>query len=74
MTNIIPLIRESWAYKMLTSNRFLSLYWRIGGQAVALFLMEIQAYLTEFRPDWMWTVLLGLIISEITKLINTSDK
>jgi formate-dependent nitrite reductase membrane component NrfD len=72
MTNIIPLIRESWAYKMLTSNRFLSLYWRIGGQAAALFLVEVQAYLTEFRPYWMGTVLLGLIISEITKAINSN--
>ena len=74
MELIITFIKGSLVYEMLTSNRFKSLYWRIGGQALALFLVEIQSYLTEFRPDWVWTVLLGLIISEITKFINTSDK
>lgn len=70
MNEIIKIIKESWAYKMLSSTRFKSLYWRIGGQALALLLMEIQAYVTDLHPHWVGTVFLGLIISEITKYLN----
>ena len=70
MNEITNLIRESWAYKMFGSSRFKSLYWRIGGQALALLLMEIQAYVTDLHPHWIGTVLLGLVISEITKYLN----
>jgi len=71
MDKYIKVIKEFWIYKMLTSNRMKSLYWRIGGQALALFLIECQSWMTEFMPDWKWTVLLGLIISEVTKKLNS---
>lgn len=70
---IFQILKDSWIVKMLTSNRFKSLYWRIAGQASALLLMEMQTYITELHPDWKYTVLLGLIISEVTKYLNKSN-
>lgn len=57
---------------LLTSNRFKSFYWRTGMMAVAgfisLFLENIQALdLPELA-----TVILGLILGEISKQINNS--
>ena len=67
---ILDTIKESWIVTMFTSNRFKSFYWRAGGQVASMFLIEIQSYVTDLRPHWIGTVILGLIISEITKELN----
>ena len=67
-------IANSWdAIKnVLLSNRFKSFYWRAGAMVVSGLLSVILESATDLQLNQYVIVVLGLILAEITKFLNTS--
>jgi hypothetical protein len=66
-------IATSWdAIKLiLLSNRFKSFYWRGGAMLVAGFLSIILESATDLQLSNLTITVIGLILGEITKFLNT---
>ncbi len=58
--------------KILTSNRFKSFYWRTGMMVLALVIQQLTVFSTGLDLSPSVTVVLGLILGEISKSINTA--
>ena len=67
-------IATNWdAIKLvLLSNRFKSFYWRGGAMLVSGFLSVILESATDLQLSNATIVVLGLVLAEITKFLNTS--
>jgi hypothetical protein len=67
-------IASKWdAIKLiLLSNRFKSFYWRGGAMLVAGFLNVLLESATDLQLNDATVIVLGLILAEITKFLNTS--
>ena len=57
-----------------TGNRFKSFCWRSGAMVASSFLVLIANSLTDFGLTGQTVVVLGLIIGELTKYINSYIK
>jgi len=57
---------------VLLSNRFKSFYWRSGAMITMGFLNLILASATDLQLNKYIVILLGLILAEITKFLNTA--
>jgi hypothetical protein len=57
-------------------KRLKSLFWRIGGMALAVLLEGVAQMLSDgtINLPVPYVVLLGLVISEITKYLNTATE
>ena len=55
---------------VLTSNRFKSFYWRSGMMLVASFIAFLSENLGMFEFSPQITVLVGLVLGEISKFLN----
>ena len=55
---------------MLLSNRFKSFYWRLGMMFLAGFIDLIINSLSDLQISSQMTVILGLILGEVSKGIN----
>jgi len=66
-------IATKWdAVKMiLLSNRFKSFYWRSGAMLVVGLINVILESATDLQLNNFTVVVLGLILAEITKFLNT---
>jgi len=66
-------ITTKWevAKNILLSKRFKSFYWRSGAMLVVGFLSVILESATDLQLSNTTVTVLGLILGEITKLLNT---
>ena len=73
MNSAKQLIKESIAYQFLTGRDMKALYWYSLAQFIAAGGDILIGQLTTWDPDNMLTVAVGLIISRITKKINSKS-
>lgn len=52
-------------------KRIKSLIWRAGGVGAAAFLTEITVGLPDLGAPEIWVAVIGLLIGELTKYLNT---
>ena len=57
---------------VLTSNRFKSFYWRSGMMVLAGFISLTVEGISDFGFNPQVTVVLGLVLGEVSKFINSS--
>jgi len=57
---------------VLLSRRFKSFYWRTGAMVVAGFLNILIESATDLQLNQYVVIVLGLILAEITKFLNTN--
>jgi hypothetical protein len=57
---------------ILLSARFKSFYWRAGAMLVAGFINVLLESATDLQLSNVTVIVLGLILAEITKFLNTS--
>lgn len=55
---------------VLLSNRFKSFYWRTGMMALSGFISLILSSLSDFNMGTTATVVLGLVLGEVSKYLN----
>lgn len=58
--------------EVLTSPRFKSFYWRSGMMVVAAFVSLLAENVSSFEFSPQVTVVLGLVLGEISKYLNTT--
>lgn len=56
---------------ILKSNRFKSFYWRLGMMIVATTVAFLSENIADFGLSTQTTVVLGLILGELSKYMNT---
>ena len=59
---------------ILLSNRFKAFYWSLGDQALVFGLVYAQELLTNWNPGAIPAVLVGLILTQVTKKLNNIPK
>jgi hypothetical protein len=60
--------------EVLTSPRFMSFYWRTGMMVVAATVALLVENLSSFGFSPQVTVVLGLILGEVSKYLNTRNQ
>jgi hypothetical protein len=67
-------IATTWdAVKLVIfSNRFKSFYWRTSMMVLAVCIQQLIAFTSTLQLDPTVTVLLGLVLGEVSKFINQS--
>ena len=56
--------------KIVLKKRFFSLLWKIAGMALTYFLAFVMANINMFGLPVIITTIIGLVVSEITKLLK----
>lgn len=59
---------------VFVSNRFKSFYWRTGMMVLAVFVTFLSENLADFSFSGQTTVVLGLILGEFSKYLNSKSK
>jgi len=71
MNKVIDIIGDSVVWKFFVSRRMKALYWTTLAQFIAASGDIIIQTLTEWNPEAYQTVFAGLVIAQITKMLNT---
>lgn len=59
---------------VFTSSRFKSFYWRSAMMVLAGFIALVTANISEFKLDPLVTTILGLVLGEVSKYLNSTNK
>jgi len=74
MKKLLKILSEFWIVEILTSDtfvkRFKAFLWHSGAMAAVGSLDLIAQTFLEYDPDNAITIILGLLIAQITKAIN----
>lgn len=74
ITTMVTNTTGEYLTKLLTNNRFKSFYWRTGMMVLAVILQQLTLFTAGLELSPTTTVLIGLILGEISKSINKTIK